>query len=57
MDMKNYVCGTELSDEKKQSITEWRANQYRAEEQFLRKLALLVEAESKGSVLTTGVQE
>ena len=47
MDMKNYVCGTELPDEKEKSITEWRADQYRAEEQFLRKLVLLVEPSIK----------
>ncbi|MNI96395.1 hypothetical protein D3C73_1548300 [compost metagenome] len=43
MDIKNAVCGTELPDKLDKSIAEWRADQHRAEEQFLRKLALLVE--------------
>ncbi|MEF2966519.1 hypothetical protein D3C81_2286680 [compost metagenome] len=50
MDMKDYIYGTELPDELDKSIVELQEEQYRAAEQFLRKLALLVEAEIKEQV-------
>ncbi|GGG07041.1 hypothetical protein [Paenibacillus aceti] len=50
MNMKDHVCGAELPDELDKSIVELQEGQHRAEEQFLRKLALLVEAEIKEQV-------
>lgn len=47
MNMEDYVCGTELPSGLGKSITEFREDQLRAEEQFLSKLALIVEAEIK----------